>query len=367
MLDRAITSCWPMATYGADGARRWPAAANRGSRSCCAQHGHSRRALHRSPSGSRRRCHAGRPRCVTTRPRVGGDRTSCRALPLRGHGTDRPQHLLRSRRDRGLLRVRRLPRARPVHRPERQGRCRSAQPHVHHNYFADFVGTAGDNAHEALQIGQIGQDALLRIGAIIEDNLFVDVSIDSETISVKSSGNIIRRNTFLDCRSRPTNRFGNDNLWHANWIENAAGCGSTGQTTNWLATGSSARATVHAHGRQHHAARKSVCARAERQGRRAWRPHCQDVTAIGNEADILVVGKVIKAFGEAFTLPAVGTRIAGHVGPDRARTARRTPGREAGSRRPVARAARLAVGRGWSREAVRLAVGHAIGYPFAAR
>ncbi len=186
--------------------------------------------------------------------------------------------------------------------------------HVHHNYFADFVGTAGDNAHEALQIGQIGEDALLRVGAVVEDNLFVDVSIDSETISVKSSANTIRRNTFLNCKSRPTNRIGNDNRWHANWIEDCRGMwiyGSGHELAGNRVVGARQGLMLMAG----NTGPEAIMAKAPDGKMRAWRPHCQNVTAIGNEADLMVVGKVIKAFGEAFTMPAVGTRIAGHVGP----------------------------------------------------
>ena len=189
-----------------------------------------------------------------------------------------------------------------------------SEPHLHHNYFADFVGREGDNGHEALQIGQFGGDAMLAIGALVEDNLFERVGVDSETISVKSSGNTIRRNTFLACRSRPTNRFGNRNRWHANWIEDCRGMWIYGADHELV-------------GNRVLGSRDGLCLmagntipeviRVRRDGARArdLRPRCQDVVLIGNEADRLVVGKVIKANGEAFTLPAVRSRIEGQVGP----------------------------------------------------
>jgi poly(beta-D-mannuronate) lyase len=98
-----------------------------------------------------------------------------------------------------------------------------AAPQIRYNLFRDFVGKRRDNGHEAVQLGQFGNHAQRRLGALLERNLFLNVGIDSETISVKSSDNVIRENTFLDCRSRPTNRFGNNNLWEANWIENCLG------------------------------------------------------------------------------------------------------------------------------------------------
>jgi hypothetical protein len=197
--------------------------------------------------------------------------------------------------------------------PGRRGRTVS-EPHVHHNHFADFVGREGDNSHEALQIGQYGGDAMLEVAALVEDNVFERVSIDSETISVKSSGNTIRRNTFLDCRSRPTNRFGNRNLWHANWIENCIGMWIYGADHELM-------------GNRVLGSRDGLCLMAGNttpfeirvrrdDGRnRDMRPHCQDVVLVGNEADRLVVGKVIKAEGQRFTMPALRSRIQGHVGP----------------------------------------------------
>ena len=189
-----------------------------------------------------------------------------------------------------------------------------SEPHIHHNYFADFGGREGKNTHEALQIGQFGGDALLTIGALVENNLFERVSVDSETISVKSSGNIIRQNTFLDCRSRPTNRFGNNNRWHANWIENCRGMWIYGAGHELV-------------GNRVSGSRDGMCLMAGnttpnaiRVGKRGGksqdlRPHCEDVTLIGNDADHLIVGKVLKQNGEAFTMPAVRTRIEGQIGP----------------------------------------------------
>lgn len=188
--------------------------------------------------------------------------------------------------------------------------------HAHHNLFKSFVGRAGQNAHEALQIGQGGVDALLRVGAVVEDNLFLDVSVDSETISVKSSDNTIRRNTFRDCRSRPTNRFGNDNRWHANWIESSHGIWIYGAghelAGNRIIDSRDGIAIMAGNAPPLSIRGRALTAKGEL---KVLRPHCQDVRVVGNEADRLIIGKVIEQSGEAYTMPAVGTRIAGHVGP----------------------------------------------------
>ncbi|MGD9507373.1 MAG: chondroitinase-B domain-containing protein [Geminicoccaceae bacterium] len=197
--------------------------------------------------------------------------------------------------------------------PKGEERVVSA-PHLHHNYFADFAGEAGENAHEALQVGQSGEDSLLRIGALVENNLFVRVDVDTETISVKSSGNTIRSNTFLDCRSRPTNRFGNGNRWEGNWIENCRGMWIYGGEHELVGN----RVLGSREGIQIMAGNTSPdLVRPSRGGGRSkdFRPFCRNVRLTGNEAERLVVGRVIKQFGERYSMPAVDTRIAGHVGP----------------------------------------------------
>ena len=161
------------------------------------------------------------------------------------------------------------------------------------------------------------------MGALVENNLFERVDVDSETISVKSSGNIIRQNTFLDCRSRPTNRFGNKNSWHANWIENCRGMwiyGAGHELVGNRVSGSRDGMCLMAGNTTPNAIRVG-----KRGGKsRDLRPHCEDVTLIGNDADHLIVGKVLKQNGEAFTMPAVRTRIEGQL--DRSSwPSRRTP------------------------------------------
>ena len=158
---------------------------------------------------------------------VGGLRSRGRphtrhVLPARRHGRHSAQCLRRARRDDRLLRVHWLSGARPFDRPQRHGRCgkRAAYPS---QLLRRLRRTGGENSHEALQIGQFGGDALLTWARWSRTTCSSESASNSETISVKSSGNIIRRNTFLDCQSRPTNRFGNNNRWHANWIENCRG------------------------------------------------------------------------------------------------------------------------------------------------
>jgi hypothetical protein len=194
---------------------------------------------------------------------------------------------------------------------------RIAGPRVQRNHFREFAGEPGDNGHEAVQIGQFGGDALLQVGAAVEHNLFVGIDVDSETVSVKSSGNTIRANTFLACRSRPTNRFGNRNRWHANWIEDCRGMWIYGADHellgNRLVGPNGEGLCVMAGNSSPEDIRKSAPAAGGRE--KDHSPYCRDVLVAGNTAERLVIGKVIERFGRPYDLPAIGTRVEEHAGP----------------------------------------------------
>ena len=190
-------------------------------------------------------------------------------------------------------------------------------PHIHYNLFSGFRGEAGENAHEAVQIGQFGGDAALAVQAVVDSNLFVDVNVDSEIISVKSSENIISNNTFLDSKARPTNRFGNRNRWLGNWVENCHGMwvyGADHELAGNRVLGSRDGMCLMAGNTEPDTVR---VARSDDSGKKGkdLRPHCQGVSVVGNSCDRLVVGRVVEKAKPPFTLPAAGTRIAGHAGP----------------------------------------------------
>lgn len=87
---------------------------------------------------------------------------------------------------------------------------------VHHNYFADHS-FSGANGGEAIRLGvSARQKAVAR--AVVEDNLLERVNGDQEAISVKSSGNIIRRNTIRDSKGTITLRHGNGNTVEGNLL-----------------------------------------------------------------------------------------------------------------------------------------------------
>jgi poly(beta-D-mannuronate) lyase len=88
--------------------------------------------------------------------------------------------------------------------------------HVHHNYFSDhtFPGSSGG---EALRLG-LSSRQHGSAHTLVEDNLFERVNGDPEAISVKSSDNVIRRNTIRDSTGTITLRHGRRNVVDSNLL-----------------------------------------------------------------------------------------------------------------------------------------------------
>jgi len=87
--------------------------------------------------------------------------------------------------------------------------------HVHHNLFLNIPKGKTGNGFETLQL--ITENNPFdppggHSNSIIEDNLFIRCNGESEIISVKSNGNIIRRNTFRACAGSLVLRHGDDNV-----------------------------------------------------------------------------------------------------------------------------------------------------------
>lgn len=92
-------------------------------------------------------------------------------------------------------------------------------PYIHHNYIHDCM----SGANSAVRVGQSTRDSNRRISARIDSNRFERCRPgSSETISVKSSGNVISGNTFTDCNN-VVNRHGEDNLYQGNTLERCYG------------------------------------------------------------------------------------------------------------------------------------------------
>ena len=105
----------------------------------------------------------------------------------------------------------------------------SQKDRVDHNHFRDVIFANKENGHETIRTG--GND----LGAsgkssftVIEDNLLEHCSGEDEIMSLKSSDNIVRRNTLLNCRGAICLRLGNRNVVSGNFIlatEGGPGCG----------------------------------------------------------------------------------------------------------------------------------------------
>jgi poly(beta-D-mannuronate) lyase len=88
--------------------------------------------------------------------------------------------------------------------------------HIHHNYFFNHH-FGGANGGESIRLGLSGRQHG-SAKAIVEYNLFEKANGDSEALSVKSSDNIIRYNTFLNSRGTLSLRHGWGTLVEGNFV-----------------------------------------------------------------------------------------------------------------------------------------------------
>ena len=100
-------------------------------------------------------------------------------------------------------------------------RNKGEKHHIHHNYFVDIPEGKLDNGYETLQLitkGNPWDPEPGHSGTLIEYNLFERCNGEGEIISVKSNGNLLRRNTFRDCRGGLWLRHGDDNVVSENFF-----------------------------------------------------------------------------------------------------------------------------------------------------
>jgi Chondroitinase B len=93
--------------------------------------------------------------------------------------------------------------------------------HIYRNYLHGAPKPTTGDGNSGMQIG-FGGSRGVNGGVLIEYNLFTDWYGDAETISVKTSGHIIRFNTAINT-TEFVNRNGTHNEWYANWFEDAQG------------------------------------------------------------------------------------------------------------------------------------------------
>jgi poly(beta-D-mannuronate) lyase len=87
---------------------------------------------------------------------------------------------------------------------------------IDHNHFHEVNNTGGNN-WETLRIGRSWQGPTKGFN-VIEYNLLVRTTGDPETISLKSSDNIVRYNTMSNVNGEITSRHGNRNQIYGNYI-----------------------------------------------------------------------------------------------------------------------------------------------------
>jgi poly(beta-D-mannuronate) lyase len=87
---------------------------------------------------------------------------------------------------------------------------------VDHNHFHEVNNTGGNN-WETMRIGRSWQGPTKGFN-VIEHNLLVRTTGDPETISLKSSDNIVRYNTLSNVNGEITSRHGNHNQIYGNYI-----------------------------------------------------------------------------------------------------------------------------------------------------
>ncbi len=100
-------------------------------------------------------------------------------------------------------------------------RNRGERHHIHHNHFVDIADGKASNGYETLQLiteGNPFDPAPGDCETIIEYNLFERCNGEAEIISVKSNGNLLRRNTFRDCRGALVLRHGDGNVVAENFF-----------------------------------------------------------------------------------------------------------------------------------------------------
>jgi poly(beta-D-mannuronate) lyase len=87
---------------------------------------------------------------------------------------------------------------------------------IDHNHFHEVNNTGGNN-WETLRIGRSWQGPTKGFN-VVEQNLLVKTTGDPETISLKSSDNIVRYNTLSNVNGEITSRHGNRNQIYGNYV-----------------------------------------------------------------------------------------------------------------------------------------------------
>ena len=196
-------------------------------------------------------------------------------------------------------------------------RAGAVRTYVGYNWFHDVItDTATNNFNVAVRIGESSLDEPLSGHAIIEYNLFERYrALYGETVSIKSSENIIRYNTLLDCRdSTIYNRLGHNNTISANIVKdlsNYTGGICVEDRDNILlgnyVIGPNMRIDIFAGNRR-------PDERDTDYNPPAYHPAAWNTILAGNHGPVLV-GRYFSSVTPPMTINAKNTRIEAHDGP----------------------------------------------------
>jgi len=99
--------------------------------------------------------------------------------------------------------------------------------HIHHNYFQGIAHSVDPNSSSGKPYGDSDREAIvfgvsdsqdIETNHLVEYNLFEDCDGENEIITMKTSKNVVRYNTFLNCMGSVTIRFGSETSVHGNYF-----------------------------------------------------------------------------------------------------------------------------------------------------
>ena len=103
--------------------------------------------------------------------------------------------------------------------------------HIHHNLFKNVEKGKTGNGFETLQLiteNNPFDPPAGHCNSLIEHNLFEKCNGEAEIVSIKSNGNIIRKNTFRACKGGLVLRHGDENVVTQNYLFGKSEKGSAG-------------------------------------------------------------------------------------------------------------------------------------------
>lgn len=105
------------------------------------------------------------------------------------------------------------------------------RPYIHSCTFHNNTkGGKNSNAHEAIALGYSNPNSLLSMRARVIGNRLWNLNIEGESISVKTSDNLIQNNQLSSSRGGFTQRYGRNNTFANNVFTNSRGIATGGRS-----------------------------------------------------------------------------------------------------------------------------------------